>query len=666
MPRIFAFQKRGTLSACLVLLAASITAAATPPEKLFPDTTRGFLVIPDFRDVQVSFEKTQFGALTEHPEMKPFFDDMEEQIKQFGQTGVRLGIDWRQIADVVSGEVALAVIEPQKHQQKHAVALIADVTGKDAAVTKLLNSIAARLKKRGAIQKQEDIRGVELTTYSVPPQKRAQRGFEVAIFVHRYKDAGGAQVEQLFAVDHDGVAHDLLELVRSGSDEGTLSQVNSFQQTMARCAKEAGELKPQMRWFIEPLGYARVTREAIPNRKPRRNDILAAFQRQGFDALQGVGGFANLSTEQHELLVRAMVYAPGDPKSPEKFELASRILNGAKPVPGGVQDWVPGNVSGYHTVAWDITKSFDYVDTLVDEIAGEPGFFDDLLKSLEVDPNGPRVDIVTDIVQHFGDRITLISDTTLPITPDSERLLLAISLKDPVQMEKGIHKIMENDPTAEEHSIDGKTVWLITSDEEEEIPGLDIEGGGLEFDLGEEEEEEEDPLLAISNTAICVTEGHLIVSSHIDFIGEIIQRPAENKNRLDNAQDFQAVEAELARLNPDGADPCIRSFTRADDAVHATYELFKQGRLPESKGIVGRVLNRILAPKEKGELRKQKFDAKKLPAFQVVRQHLGPAGASIKLDPDGWTGTVIVLKTQGKDQVPGAAVSTASTPSESR
>jgi hypothetical protein len=659
------------LPACLTLIAASVAVAATPVEKLVPDTTRGFFSIPDFREVQVAFEKTEFGKLTKLDAMKPFFDDMEAQInEQLNNTGVRLGIDWRQIADVVSGEVALAVIEPQKHKQRHAVALIADVTGKATEVNKLLDSVAARMQKRGANRKQETVRGTTLISYAVPPQKRVQRGFDVAIFVHRYEDANGAKVEQLFAVDHDGVARELLEQAQSRVDAGTLSEVNAFQQTMARCAREAAGLVPQIRWYIEPMGYARVTRESIPNRKPRRNDVLGAFEKQGFTALEGVGGFANLSTDRHDLLVRAMIYAPGDPKLEDRFQLAARILNGAKTVPADIQDWVPSNVSGYHTVSWDITKSFSYVDTLVDEIAGgETGFFDDLKASLEEDPNGPRINIDEEIVDHFGDRITLISDTTLPITPESERLLLAISLKNPQQMARGIFKIMENDPTAEKHIIGDIPVWVIISDKEEDIPGLDIEGGGLDsFGLdaeAQDEDEDEDPLLAISNTAICVSEGHLLVASDISFISEIIQRTPVQKSPLENAADYQVIQAELTALNQNNAE-CLRSFTRADDAVQATFELFKQGRLPESKGIVGRVLNRILAPQEKGELRKQRFDAQKLPDFKVVRQYLGPAGASIQLDPDGWVCTLIALKPQGKDDVAGATVSTASASSEAR
>ena len=664
MPRIYALTQRGTHFVVLCLLAVTSASAqlpvkASPASRLVPDTTRGFVSVPDFREIEASFDKTEIGRLVATPEMKPFFEDLETQInEQVGQTGVRLGINWGQLADVVAGEVAVATIEPQKHTQRHALALIVDVTGRQKEVQNLMQSIAVRMQKRKATPGQRTVRGTKITTYAIPPRRRGLRGFSVSIFVYKHENGS----EQLFAVDHPEVADDLLQTAASQVDAGSLSRTVAFRKVMERCNADAGDLAPHAYWYIEPLGYMRVSRAALPNAKPRRNDILSAVEKQGFTALQAIGGVANIATERHEFLVRGMIYAPGDPKLPERFKLAARLLNNAKPVPAAVPTWVPPNVSGYHTASWDITESFGYVGTLVDEIAGEPGFFEDLKASLKEDPNGPQIDIDNQIVAHFGDRITLLTDTVVPIDIDSERVLVSISLEDAKAMEAGINQIMQNDPTAEPHDVAGKTVWLITAPEDEDIPGLDIDDGGLD-DLGfddEDDDESEDPLISIADTALCVHDGNLIVASHIDFIAEILTAQPANQSELEVAQDFKAIMAELARIAPNQQKSCIRSFTRIDDAAFATYELFKDGRLPESKGIIGRVLNRIFEPEEKGALRAQKFDAKKLPSFdKFVRQFLGPAGASIQLDDEGWILSLIVLKPQGRDQVPGAAVSTA-------
>ena len=726
MPRIYACHKLGTipLSLLFTVLSTALAAAAVETERLVPETTRAFISIPDLDAVTQAFDETQFGEMTAHPDMKPFIEDMEAQLNErFGQTGIRLGIDWNDIDDIVAGEVAIAVIEPEASIQKHALVLIADVTGKKDAVDKLLTTVQQTMRKRNAARIQKDVDGTTLTKYSVPAKDKTRRPFSVTIFVYE---------DQLFAVDHDEVAEALLAQAKSGNEEGTLSQVAAYQHTMQRCAREAGDLVPLIRWFFEPLGYSRVARSALPANKPRRNDILRTLEKQGFDALQGIGGYINLATADHELLLRGMVYAPAVPAAKEeKYLLAARILNGAKRVASDVQDWVPAKVSGYHTAAWQLKESFQYAETLIDEIAGEPGFFDDLKASLKEDPEGPQIDIDEEIVAHLGERVTIITDTVLPVTPESERILVAISLADPQAMSKGVDKIMKNDPDADKVVVDGHTIWEIIPIEEEELPGLDIENGFDDLDFDDVEEEEEEPLLVVSNAAIAVVEGHLMVSSHVELIAEIIKRDKEHNNkraahnddqpdsddqpdnddqadnedesdsgddpepdndveavadeavadddqrdeddsvelaednnhRLDTAADYRSVSKALTKLATN--DKCLRLFARMDDAAEATYELFKDNRMPESKGLLGKILNRILGPKQKGVLREQKIDAQKLPDYELVRKYLGPAGAFVQIEPDGWFATAIVLRKEGAEPVDApAAVSTASTPSD--
>ena len=53
-------------------------------------------------------------------------------------------------------------------------------------------------------------------------------------------------------------------------------------------------------------------------------------------------------------------------------------------------------------------------------------------------------------------------------------------------------------------------------------------------------------------------------------------------------------------------------FTRLDQEAHTTYELLRQGRMPESKGLIGQILNRMLGPEDKEALREQKLDADEL------------------------------------------------------
>src|SRR5262249_39288300 len=130
-----------------------------------------------------------------------------------------------------------------------------------------------------------------------------------------------------------------------------------------------------------------------------------------------------------ELIHRTMVYAPplpGRENSPDKYDLAARLLK--FPAGGDLapQPWVPSHLATYNTFRWDIKAAFAAMGPLVDEIMAEKGVFRDVIDSLKTDPQGPQVDIEKDLVGNLGSRVTVITDYQLPIGPKSERLLIAI------------------------------------------------------------------------------------------------------------------------------------------------------------------------------------------------------------------------------------------------
>ena len=47
---------------------------------------------------------------------------------------------------------------------------------------------------------------------------------------------------------------------------------------------------------------------AVP--KKRRKDMLAILQTEGFDAIQALGGYVHLATDDYEMLHRTQIYAP--------------------------------------------------------------------------------------------------------------------------------------------------------------------------------------------------------------------------------------------------------------------------------------------------------------------------------------------------------------------
>ena len=92
-----------------------------------------------------------------------------------------------------------------------------------------------------------------------------------------------------------------------------------------------------------------------------------------------------------------------------------------------------------------------------------------------------------------------------------------------------------------------------------------------------------------------------------------------------------------------GGQDSFRFFSRKDEQYESAYTMIRQGKMPESESMLGRLLNRFLGPEEEGVLRKQEVDGSKMPDYQVVRRYLGPAGWFVTQEDDGWFVTGVVL-----------------------
>jgi hypothetical protein len=152
----------------------------------------------------------------------------------------------------------------------------------------------------------------------------------------------------------------------------------------------------------------------------------------------------------------------------------------------------------------------------------------------------------------------------------------------------------------------------------------------------------------LPNMAVTVLLDHLVVSTHVDYIQDFIDHQAKvaagQAAGLAQEKDYQRVQPVL--LNLGSKADSFHFFTRTDESYRATYELFKQGRLPEAETMLARLLNAILGPQEEGVVRKQELDGSKLPNFDLVKKYLGPGGLFTQSEEDGWWLVGCLLKKQ--------------------
>lgn len=620
---------------CLGWSAAAF-AASPPSETLFPNTTKGWLSVPNVDLLRSDFKLTQLGALVEDPVMQPFMEDLGEQLREkLDEGGVKLGIKAADLDGVYGGEVAIGLLKPDaKDKDSHATALVVDVTGKLAAAEALLAKIDKNLLAKGAKKASKKLGPSTLTAYTLP-LKAGEKVPVTAIYA--------IDGNTLIATDDERVLVGMLGRL-GGKAADSLGATVPYKQVAAKVHGEKDPLDTHLRWFIEPLGYAEAARAANGGKLKRGLDKLAMFRTQGFGALQGIGGRVDFHVGDHEVLHQTYVYAPADPraKGGDKYYRSTNILD----FPNGknleVQDWVPNSVSSYLTYNWNLRNAFKHFGSLFDAFMDEPGTWEEILAGLEVDPHGPKIDVEKELVAQLGQRVTMLVDHTHPIHPACERVLVAIELNGAdMDAEKkalaAIRKLMKVEKDARAIQIEGHDAWEVAERmEDAAIPDLIIDSPEfvvLEPQAPEADGEAVAPPERKINWAITVANGHIIIGTHVGLMADVLKEKAP-ANQLKNAADLKQVRTTLEALG--SGEDSFRFFTRTEEACHPTYELLKKGLMPEAETILGRALNQAFAPAKKGELRKQEIKGKELPEWEQVAGYFGPAGTYVQSEADGW------------------------------
>ena len=629
-----------TFSMCVCAIwmssIASIAGGTPPSETLLPSTTKGYFSVPDVAQLRESWNATQISCLVNDPVMKPFAEDLRGQLRaKLSAAHLRLGITLEDLEGLYGGELCMAMVQPDNDMDLHATVLLVDVTGHMPQIEKLLEKVSQNLREQDAAERTEKIGQVAATVFTMPKRWEDSPTVEACYVVHK---------ETLIVSDHLATCRQIVASL-NGEKTDSLADVEAFEATMSRCAQDSGDMTPHIRWFVDPFGYAHAVRAAAAGRRKRGADLLKVLPNQGFDAVKGVGGYVFFATGDQEVLHRAMVYAPpvqetGDGSRNTRYVKAARMLDFPNREALPPQDFVSRDLGSYFTFSWNMIDAFEYSKTLVNELLGggkEDDLMEEIIVGLAKDKDGPQVDLRKELIAHLAERVSVITDCRRPITPESERLMFAVALTDPEAVRVTIEKAFKTEE-AVKREFEGHVIWEVVQDDEPvEVEELQIDSGVFDpfgqSGTPEVVEEEEEETRILPNSAITVAHNHLIVASHVDFIVEMLERPL-GTDLLTSAADYQQVQDALEKIG--AGESSFRFFARTDETYRPTYELIRQGKMPESKTLLGKVLNKLLGPDEEGILREQQIDGSKMPDFDAVRRYLGPSGMYVQSLENGW------------------------------
>jgi hypothetical protein len=646
-----------------VFCTQPLARAASPAiDSIVPATTKLFVSIPDPDTARKQFDASQLGELVNHEEMKPFNDDLEKQLEGQGRLAERLGIAIGELEGVYGGEMAMAVIRPASEKDGFATAFIVDVAGHGEAATDMLRKVRARRralapgKVTTPSQKFGEIVGMAI---KVPADKAKKRP---AITSYYYFFG-----TLLIACDHLKEAQDIHARLVAGGGKDSLASFAPYANSMNEVKKASQDVAaPNVKWFMEPLGFQRVRRAeqiADGTRPPGGVNQIDIYEKEGFDAVQGIGGWVNFSEQGYEVLHRALVYAPPvnraskDPEiqrritiekhpriqgdetpyeGPEnkKYLLGMRLFHFFNAKPLSPLAWIPNDVATHLAFNWHLQRAFKYSETLMNARSDEVGtqtVWADTLESIRDDQDGPKVDVRKDIVLQLGTHTTQITDFLRPITPESERTVLIFEIKgDVANVDKALTRMMEVEMEADgakKHVVGDHVIWQL-------LPLSEVDDG-----RGGRDEDEEERLMPPAS--FCVAHGCLLRGSHVDAIEKLLKKADAT---LAEAADLKQVNDELDKLS-DGEES-FRYFDRLDRSMEIHWELLRVGKFPQANTMLSNMVARMQGydtDDPETRERKQEIDASKLPQFPFAAPFLGPSGMIAKNRDDGWLVTGVVL-----------------------
>ncbi len=628
-----------SLAAALLLLPH--VDAATPADQLLPANTAGFVAIANPAEFERKFDETDLGHLAVDPSMKPFVDQIRDQLtRRLGNLQERIGITFDELRGIASGELALAII-PQAKGPATSV-LTVDTAGNSDARDALIARIEKHLATDGATRTSVSVGTTAITVQTVPPTNDKPQHVAAWFVIE----------EQLVVTSSVDVAKQLA--ARFGTPGGeSLATSASYRYCIDQVQKTNGDVVADLRWFVNPFAYGDAVRSVAlyEGRIDKDEKASTMLRDQGFDAVKGMGGFLYVALDdQHDFVHRTAIHAPADlaATSPDKYRLAMRMLKLPNRDEMEAEKWVPRMIASYTTANIDLLNAFDTVDSLFDAIAGYNDAFKTMIDRFENDPFGPQIKFRDQIIKCLGTRVSLVNDYVLPITPQSERFLLAIEIQpDKVDtLSAAIGKYVESDGYKKikiEDAPSGTDAWEFQP--LEETPTSGYEQDSLLPGIGPQEEEnnDNDERLLI-RSAVAVTPAYLLIASDVELLRQAFRQNREATESLVESFDFEDVMNSLATYGSN--ERSSWSFYRTDERLRPGYELLRQGKMPESETFLGRVLNELLTSSDEEDnrlIRKQRVEADQLPSFELTRRYFGPAGQTVRSDDDGWLVSGVLL-----------------------
>jgi len=406
---------------------------------------------------------------------------------------------------------------------------------------------------------------------------------------------------------HDGIfgvtnrpelARHVLERIAEQPTDGLLER-KVFQEISSRSRAAAGDSPIHLTWFLDPWGYAEITR------KPNADGPDTTWIKQeGFDIIGGVGGVISIAEADYDSEHHWFAYGP------DAKEKAARMLAFSPLADWSMPDFVPADIGTLRTIGWNIAKAIAGYGSLFDTTwaEGEEGTFEAVLDDIRDEPDGPQVDLRNLLNLQRGPVIEI----TAPVSANDQqghRVVYALNLSDAPTVAAAVKRMFEPDKGVTPTSVGESTMWVFQSQASGE-PAL----------LGPD----------LSGYVLGVAQGHLFIATDQSYLEKILAEP--NSARLAEDETYKNLAPSVAARQPQN---CIaQQISLASDTLGTGFGLWR--------GWANSFVELLfLAP---GQL-------PKTPPAELVGQFASPGFGFVRESDDGWLFSEYVLSHSPTDSV---------------
>jgi hypothetical protein len=582
--------------------------AATPPERVLPDSTIFLLKLNDTKNFREAFRNSQYGQLWNDPALKDFRDDLVLKIQDATKPlKEKIGVSLQELLELPQGAVTIAVLS-REDSKVPIVAVLADAGENQNKLSEILNRSTKQAEDAGAKISQETFSGSTLHILQWPATKeKDEQDKEKA--KGQEKDTPPppvvwTQADHLFFFGSDVETVKDLTAHRQGRDN-SLAGNESFAKTQAKIDSS----KAQIVWFLDLSKLIKLVLKTTAkgnDGQAQQNEVLV--QELGGNGLKSVGGCFTLGTSSYDSLSKTFFLAPKPTQG--LLKIFSFPTISLRP-----ESWVPATVAGYQSMSWDLDNAYNAINELVNKF--QPGMLNILEQQL-IGPNGGEpLSFQKDLFGPLGDRITLISDFKKPIKEDSQRMLLAVALEDSKGFQNTVTRLFEIAQSApRKREFQGTTIYDL------DLPNIpNPNAGNIQPIKG--------------SVSFAVAKDTFFVTTDTTLLEQVL-RPG-NAALAENAG-FQAVAKEI----PERVSGM--SYVRPDEQAKLSYDLIKSGQfdkaIRQAAGAAGR------GPRQLPPLDKI-LPIEKLPDFSVFAKYLSIGGSYSVMDDDGFVMTGFTLRRSG-------------------